>query len=172
MTSGKTFVVRDARHDERERVRDLTVRAYAEYAAVMEPASWTGLAQAIDRALTSSDSAERIVADDGNALVGSVMLYPASANAYGDMTGTSIWPEVRLLAVPPETRGRGVARALMTECIRRATASGAGSVGIHTSYSMRVAMQMYLRMGFVRAPEHDFQPAGAEVVEAYRLPLV
>ena len=30
---------------------------------------------------------------------------------------------------------------------------------------------MYERMGFVRAPEHDFQPPGAERVTGYRLPL-
>jgi len=32
-------------------------------------------------------------------------------------------------------------------------------------------MRMYQRLGFVRAPEHDFQPEGAEVVEGYRLVL-
>jgi hypothetical protein len=26
-------------------------------------------------------------------------------------------------------------------------------------------------MGFVRAPEHDFRPDGAELVEGFRLPL-
>jgi ribosomal protein S18 acetylase RimI-like enzyme len=78
---------------------------------------------------------------------------------------------VRLLAVAPEARGTGVGRALMGECVRRARAMGATELGLHTSVSMRAAMQLYERMGFVRAPEFDFQPPGAELVEAYRLRL-
>jgi hypothetical protein len=30
---------------------------------------------------------------------------------------------------------------------------------------------MYQRMGFVRVPEYDFQPSGAELVKAYRRSL-
>jgi hypothetical protein len=36
---------------------------------------------------------------------------------------------------------------------------------------MAVARAMYERMGFVRAPEFDFQPAPETVVMAYRLDL-
>jgi hypothetical protein len=36
---------------------------------------------------------------------------------------------------------------------------------------MQVAVQMYERMGFVRAPEYDFRPGEAELVTAYRLRL-
>jgi predicted N-acetyltransferase YhbS len=168
----RAFAVRDARDDERAAIADLTRRAYAEYAKIMDPAGWSGLEQAIDRALVSNDPVRRIVADDEGTLIGSVMLYPASANAYGDVTGALGWPEVRLLAVPPEARGRGVAGALMQACIMHAKEEGATAIGIHTSRSMDVAMQMYTRMGFVRAPEHDFQPPGAELVEGYRLPLI
>jgi ribosomal protein S18 acetylase RimI-like enzyme len=57
------------------------------------------------------------------------------------------------------------------ECARRARRMGATELGLHTSRSMAAAMRMYRRMGFVRAPDHDFQPPGAELVEGYRLPL-
>ena len=36
---------------------------------------------------------------------------------------------------------------------------------------MRAALRLYQRMGFVRDPEHDFQPPGAELVEGYLLRL-
>jgi ribosomal protein S18 acetylase RimI-like enzyme len=36
---------------------------------------------------------------------------------------------------------------------------------------MRAAMRLYDRLGFVRAPELDFQPPDAELVQGYRLPL-
>jgi GNAT superfamily N-acetyltransferase len=99
------------------------------------------------------------------------MLYPASADAYGGSVRPAPWPEVRLLAVPPDARGSGVAKALMEECFRRVRASGSTRIGIHTSRSMVVAIEMYRRMGFRREPDYDFQPPGAELVEAYTLDL-
>jgi ribosomal protein S18 acetylase RimI-like enzyme len=44
-------------------------------------------------------------------------------------------------------------------------------LGLHTSRSMRAAVRLYERMGFVRDPEHDFHPPGAELVEGYLLRL-
>jgi GNAT superfamily N-acetyltransferase len=163
--------VRDAREDERDAIRALTLRAYAEYATVMAPEAWAGLERAVLTALASEERVERIVAERGGALVGSVLLYPPAADAYGGAVRRASWPELRLLAVAPEARGHGVGRALVDECVRRARRAGAAELGLHTSASMRVAMRMYERMGFVRAPEHDFRPDGAELVTAYRLPL-
>jgi hypothetical protein len=36
---------------------------------------------------------------------------------------------------------------------------------------MQTAMQMYERMGFVRAPEFDFRPTENTVIKGYRLDL-
>ena len=58
----------------------------------------------------------------------------------------------------PATRNRGSARK-------------PGAPETSPTRSMAAALRMYGRMGFVRAPEHDFRPPGAELVEAYRLPL-
>jgi len=164
-------ILRDARDDERPAVRALTLRAYAEYAARMAPEAWHELEAALRAALLASGRAERIVAEHGGAVVGSVLLFPPSANAYGALMEQGSWPELRLLAVAPEARGLGVGAALVRECVRRARRMGARELGLHTSESMAVARAMYRRMGFVRAPEHDFRPAGAELVEGYRLPL-
>ena len=164
-------IIRDASDDEREIIRDLTLRAYAEYAQIMEPASWSGLSQALREALASDAPVERLVADDDGRIVGSAMLYAPETAAYGALASRSAAPEIRLVAVAPEARGRGIAKALVQECIRRARTNGAREVGLHTSRSMRAAMAMYADLGFVRAPERDFQPPGAELVEGYRLRL-
>ena len=152
-------------------MRELTLRAYAEYASIMDSTTWAGLDAAVRAALASEAPADCIVAEDRGALIGSVMLYPPKADAYGDLTRAVAYPEVRLVAVAPDARGRGVARALMDECIRRARTWGATALGLHTSGSMSAAMALYARMGFERTPETDFQPPGAELVEGYRLAI-
>lgn len=163
--------IRDAHEDDRAAIRELTLKAYSEYAAVMAPTAWAGLDQAVRTALDTAEGAERIVAEQDGRIVGSVMLYPPSSDAYRGVTVRADAPELRLLAVAPEMRGRGIGQALVKECIQRARRMGAGELGLHTSKSMQPAIAMYRRMGFVRAPEQDFQPAGAELVEGYRLSL-
>ena len=164
-------IIRTGADDERAAIRELTLRSYAEYAEIMDPDSWRGLSQALRDALASDQLVERIVAEDDGRLVGSAMLYPAETDAYGALASRAGAPEIRLVAVAPEARGRGIAKALVEECIRRARAQGASEVGLHTSRSMRAAMAMYANLGFTRAPERDFQPPGAELVEGYRLRL-
>jgi ribosomal protein S18 acetylase RimI-like enzyme len=100
-----------------------------------------------------------------------VFLFPPASDAYAGLAAPPRWPELRLLAVSPAARGEGVGEALVRECARRARDAGAAALGLHTSASMSVARRMYARLGFVRAPEADFRPRGAELVEGYRLPL-
>ena len=169
MSTTSLFSIRDARDDERPAIRDLTLAAYAEYAEIMAPSAWAGLRQAVLSGLEAEGAVERIVAERGGTLLGSVMLYEADANAYGDASAGGGWPELRLLAVAQAARGQGVGTALVEECVRRAQRAGASTLGLHTSESLRAAIRMYERMGFVRTPEGDFQPEGAELVMAYRL---
>ena len=152
---------------ERDAVRALTLAAYGQYATLMAPEAWAGLEGAVRAALADPGAAEQIVAEDGGRIIGSVMLYPPATDAYGDLAVRVSWPELRLLAVAPEARGQGVGQALVDECVRRARRAGARELGLHSSRSMAAALRMYGRMGFVR----DFRPPGAELVEAYRLPL-
>jgi ribosomal protein S18 acetylase RimI-like enzyme len=165
--SSPTFQIRDARDDEHAAIRALTWAAYAEYATIMTPPAWAGLEQALRQALDAD--AIRIVAERDGALVGSVMLFAPSAASYGAPEARSSVPELRLLAVAPEARGAGVGEALVAACVARARQLGASAIGLHTSESMQAAIRIYTRMGFVRAPERDFQPPGAELVQAYEL---
>ena len=171
MSGAGGVMVRDARPEERGAVRALTLRAYAEYAAVMAPAAWAGLDAAVRAALDGDGGEARIVAERGGELLGSVMLFPPAADAYGAAAERAAWPVLRLLAVAPEGRGQGIGQALVDECVRRARAMGAAELGLHSSESLRAAIRMYERLGFRRTPERDFRPGGAELVMGFRLPL-
>ena len=58
------------------------------------------------------------------------------------------WPVIRSLVVDPKNRGAGVGRALTQECIKRARRDRSPVIALHTSAIMKVALAMYLRMGF------------------------
>ena len=171
MTNAQTPTIRDARPADRDAIARLTRAANAEYAHVMEPSAYAALAEAIERSLADDTGVVRFVAELDGAIVGSAALYAPAAAAYGSLASPAPWPEVRLVAVDPAARGAGIGRALVVECIRRAKATGAAVLGLHTSRSLRAARLLYERMGFVRDPEHDFQPPGAELVEGYLLRL-
>ena len=174
MTNEKSqLTVRDARPDERDVVATLTRDAYAEYALIMAPEAWLELATAIESGLASRAPAQRIVAEFNGKVVGTALMFPANVDAYSQIEGAKAmsWPEIRLVAVDPQARSGGIARAMMEEFIHRAEQSGEMAIGIHTSRSMRAAIALYESMGFERAPEQDFQPGGAELVLGYRLVL-
>ena len=164
--------IRDARVDDRDAIEAVTLAAYQQYAAVM-PALWEAYRQNIASTLAAAALDAQIVAEDGGRIVGSVLLYRAGT-AIARPGGGSLAlasPEVRLLAVAPAARGKGVGDALMHECVARSRASGAASLTLHTTDMMQAAVRLYERMGFVRAPEIDFQPAPGIVVKGFRLDL-
>jgi GNAT superfamily N-acetyltransferase len=166
--------IRDARPIDRGAILAVTLAAYEQYAAALTPPLWARYRQNIQATLGDVGTAAQIVAEEeSGALVGTVLLFPAGA-VMPNPGGTAIpleWPEVRLLAVAPAARGKGVARRLMEECIQRARAAGSSALTLHTADIMAVAMRLYERMGFTRAPELDIRPAPGILAKGYRLPL-
>lgn len=155
------LIVRQARPDDQEVIKEVTLAAYSEYAAQI-PAHWEKYRENILNTLAKYEPAEQLVAERGDEILGSVLLYPAESESR---------PEVRLLAVHPDARSQGIGAALMQECIRRASQAGADALTLHTSDLMRAAVGLYKRLGFVRAPELDFDPAPGLTIKGYRLHL-
>lgn len=172
MGKTKALRLRDAEEKDRAAIRDVTLAAYEEYAAKM-PAHWERYREGILATLAAVAPAEQVVAEQEGVVVGTVLLYPPGTvfPSASRPPVPLLWPEIRLLAVAPAARGGGVGRALVDECIRRARRNGAAVLTLHTSDVMRTAMQLYERMGFVRAPELDFHPAPDLTVKGYRFDL-
>jgi GNAT superfamily N-acetyltransferase len=166
--------VRDGRLDDRAAVEAVTLVAYEQYASVLPAPFWAAYRENILSTLAAASPSTLIVAETAGAMVGSVLLCPAGSVMPDPGIGRDIRfavPEVRLLAVGPAGRGRGVGRRLMEECIQRARGAGAPALTLHTTDMMEVAMALYLRMGFERTPETDFRPAPSVLVKGYRLAL-
>jgi predicted N-acetyltransferase YhbS len=159
--------IRAARPEEFGTILDVTRAAYEQYAADMPADRWDAYMQNMAETIMQDGSVKRFVAERDGRIVGSVLLFPAGRES-GDE------PMIRLLAVAPASRGQGIGRALMDECLRQSRAAGARTVTLHTTVMMAVAQQMYERMGFVRAPELDFHPDEAPediTVMGYRIEL-
>ena len=100
------------------------------------------------------ESAIVFVATLDGAVVGSVTLAPP-ATRFVDVA-RSDEAEVRMLAVAPEARGRGIADALMEACERQARAAGLSGVVLSTDPGMHAAHRLYGRRGYRREPERDW----------------
>ena len=160
--------LRDARPDELDSVALLLRDAYLEYEKFLPRDTWQYYLEDIMNVRGRLGAADLIVAELEGELAGTVTLYLKPSAESGWPAG---WAGVRLLAVHPSYRGKGIGRALMDECIRRCRQRGIGTIGLHTTMMMEVARGMYERMGFVRVPEYDFHPRPEVVVMAYRLDL-
>ena len=157
--------LRDARVDELDIIAKLLVAAYREYKEFMPADRWDWYRNDMIDVRSRMADSELIVAEVRNNIAGAVTLYPQGSNN-GWPAG---WAGIRLLAVHPDYRGRGIGRALMEECIRRCRERGTKTM--HTTELMKVARAMYEQIGFEKIPEFDFHPAPDTVVCAYRLDL-
>src|SRR5215207_4870403 len=115
-------LVRTARPADRGVIARLTLAAYREFASLMDPDAWRALDQAIRTSLADDTNVTRVVAELDGAIVGSAALYAPDSAAYGSLAELTPWPEVRLVAVDPAARGRGVARELRPANARTCTA--------------------------------------------------
>lgn len=164
--------VRDALEGDRAAVRAVTLAAFEGYAAPLGE-RWPGYRDNLLAAVSNPAPALQVVAEMAGEVVGTGLLYPAGTvfTAPNGGSHAAPFPELRLLAVLPAMRGRGVGTALMRARVARARAWGAEAVMFHTTALMR-AEPLYRRVGpFVRAPEHDFQLAPDVRLEAYLLDL-
>ncbi|ARK29769.1 GNAT family N-acetyltransferase [Halalkalibacter krulwichiae] len=164
--------IRDAKANELDYIRNQRLAAYSEHAQVISDDHWQALKKAVSSKADTQDGVELIVAEIEGQIVGSVALFPPKADAYEGLVEEVDYSEIRLLAVSPEARGKGVALALVTECIERTKIKGYSAIGLHTADFMESALKLYNRLGFKRLPQYDFEPANdGVIVKAFRLAI-
>ena len=157
--------IRLATDEELDTVASLIVDAYAEHAAHMSPDAWSTYANEIANVWGRRQDAELLVADADGVIVGSVTMY---SGWRGAQEGTA---RVSLLAVPPDQRGLGVGRKLMSGCVDRARDAGKQRLVMTTTQEMVVARELTERMGFVREPGLDHEPAPGVRYQGYALTI-
>lgn len=164
--------IRDAAEDELPFLRQQRVKAYEEHTRKIPEGHWQALKQAISSKADLQPGVQHILAEIDGDIVGSIILFPAKTDAYEGLADKLDYPEIRMLAVDPQFRGKGAATALVYECIQRSRKQGYKSIGLHTGEFMDGAIRLYEGLGFERLPQYDFIPADdGIVVKAYCLSL-
>lgn len=106
------------------------------------------------RADRPQDPDEDEAEDPRPSLVGTITLAPAGTS-YAEIAEPGE-VEIRMLAVAPWARRRGIAEALMRAAMREAVTLRAGRVVLSTLEEMTAAHRLYERLRFRRVPERDW----------------
>ncbi|UKS26449.1 GNAT family N-acetyltransferase [Paenibacillus sp. HWE-109] len=170
MADAKELEIREATEADRDAIRKVLEDAYGQYRAVLPPEGWNQYRENIIASVDSDKPTARIIALIDGEVVGSSQLFLSSEAAYGLPELEIQSPIIRLLAVSPSARGRGIATALIKEHVRRARELGAATLHLHTSDMMESAVKLYERLGFERAQDKDIHK-GETLVKSYRLQL-
>ena len=127
----------------------LAVGSFSQYSSHYQ--DWPAMARILEKMSDMAHSAEIIVAEHDDRIVGAVGYMPPDVPKAAHFKPE--WPIVRMLVVDPNARGLGAGRALTEACVARARRDRAAEIALHTSEMMTVALPMYLRMGFERVSD-------------------
>ncbi|MDT9593709.1 GNAT family N-acetyltransferase [Nocardioides zeae] len=144
-------------------VGELTVRAYAPFLLGREDP----YADRLRDVATRAREAEVWVAELDGVAVGSVTWCP-DGSPWREV-GRDDEGEFRMLAVDPAHQGRGVARALVAQCLDLARAEGRGGVALCSLPEQTGAHALYAGVGFERDPERDWSPVPGVALRAFAL---
>lgn len=159
------FVVRDARDGDLPDVAAIIREVYVDE-------GWVGAngVPTLDGVRLQARTGTLLVAADIRSLnlLGSVSLVTVRS-PFAELASTAR-AEISALAVRAAARGRGVGRALVQECLRRAADMGLAETALTTQAEMSAATKLYERIGFRRRHDLDFRADNAARI-AYVAPL-
>ncbi|MGH2686300.1 MAG: GNAT family N-acetyltransferase [Actinomycetota bacterium] len=165
----QTREVRPARPEEYEVLGALTRTAYTVLPGHLpEPDYENDLADVAAR--TRTPGATVLAAVESGEVVGGVTYVADSTSpmAEWDMPDTA---GIRMLAVAPHMQGRGIGETLTRACIDRARQEGNHTLFLHSTPWMHGAHRLYERLGFGRAPQHDWAVTPEITLLAFTLDL-
>jgi len=135
--------IRDFQINDIESVNKVALLAFSQYKNSYT--DWPTLSKKIANMASLAEQSELRVAIVDGIITGAVA-YVAPGKPKDFFPAE--WAVIRMLVVDPNYRGLGIGKALTTDCLQRALRDTAPLIGLHTSPIMKIALQMYLRMGF------------------------
>ena len=162
--------VREARPDELDAAGRLVAGAYLA-AGVLDAGDHEYLEEVRDARRRARVCPILVAVEEGSgAILGCVTYVPAAGNPYAELEleGEAGF---RMLGVAPTAQRHGVGAALVAACVERGRAAGRRGLAISTGQDMAPAHRLYEGLGFVRAPDRDFDPVPGVHLIAYTFAL-
>ncbi|WP_371499021.1 GNAT family N-acetyltransferase [Kitasatospora sp. NBC_00374] len=156
------LVIRRAREEELDAAGELTVEVYVKEGHSRPDSPYAGL---LADARRRAEEAELLVAvDPADGAVLGCVTFAAGGNAWADIAEPHEG-EIRMLAVARAARGRGAGTALVRAAMERSRELGLAGMAFSTRPHMTAAHRVYERLGFLRTPARDWEPApGIDVI--------
>ncbi|MGE7877660.1 GNAT family N-acetyltransferase [Peribacillus muralis] len=165
------IVVNELIEEDKEKVRRLLVESYQQYEfEYSNPEAWRGYLNNIQSSVDNPHVDKVLVAKCQEDILGTLQLFRSSEKAYEKPELGISSPIIRLLAVHPQSRGRGIAQELLKASVHYAKAQGASSLYLHSTDKMHKAIKLYEWFGFIRDQTKEFQNHDI-LVKCYRLDL-
>jgi GNAT superfamily N-acetyltransferase len=162
--------IREVRPEEYDEAGQVVVRAYDEFADPNEE-GWDGYLKLMGDVAGRIDRTVVLVAVDEGKAVGTATIELDDVVGDDDEELPANTSALRMLGVLPEARGRGVARALVNDAIRRVREAGKSTFILRTTRPMVAAQSLYTSVGFERAEDLDVQVTDDFRLLGYRLNL-
>ncbi|GLH74867.1 N-acetyltransferase [Geothrix limicola] len=155
------LTIRDLQEAESEALGRLMVEVYSGLEGFPTPEEqprYYELLTHIGRFAEKKDARVLVALTPEGELVGGVVYFGDMAEYGSGGTATTVKNAsgIRLLGISPRFRKLGAGRALTLACIDLAREQGHAEVILHTTQAMRVAWQLYERLGFLRSEDLDF----------------
>ncbi len=156
--------IREMKLDEIETVRNLRVESYKEYEQYVSKEHWEVLKSTLISDNDLKSNAKIFVTELDDKIIGSIVLFPASTQAYDWSDNVQEFPEIRMLSVDPTIRGKGIGKALVEHCVTVSKEEKIPKIGLHTASFMKKALSLYESMGFERFPKLDLEPMNDGII--------
>jgi ribosomal protein S18 acetylase RimI-like enzyme len=143
-----TIHIREATPEEYAEVGAVTASAYREF---VRGGDWEDyLAVIADVEERAARTTIVVAVDEGRILGSATLELTGRVEPDDDPALDPQEAHIRMVGVAPEARRRGIARALMADCMERARADGKRFLTLHTTGRMEAAQRMYASLGFLR----------------------
>ena len=107
------FILRNAMTSDFETIARISIDAYQEYSKQLSSENWQKMKHTLANINQTANVANFIVAEEDTEIVGAIAYY--SCGVSNPQFFDSQWASLRLLAVPPIHRGRGIGKKLTQE---------------------------------------------------------
>ena len=158
-------IVRPYLEKDKEPIKSVAIEAFAQFKEHYN--DWDSIKSVLGNMASLKCTSDLIVAEINNEVVGAVALVHPGKDINNNIAPS--WASIRMLVVSPKHRSKGIGKQLALECLEIAKSRGFKEVALFTSPIMKVALPMYLRMGFEKIK--DIEPISGVEYALYKFEI-